>query len=36
MTGTDHGVHLTEEPARALVWQEIAAYSLDWLQRQGF
>ena len=26
MTGAYHAVHLTEEPARALVWQEIAAY----------
>ena len=26
MNGAYHAVHLTEEPARALVWQEIAAY----------
>jgi SAM-dependent methyltransferase len=29
--GAYHDVHLTEEPARALVWQEIAAYLAKWI-----
>ena len=35
MTGTYHAVHLTEEPARALVWQEIAAYLASYVPPQS-
>ena len=35
MTGTYHAVHLTEEPARALVWQEIASYLSEWVPGQA-